>query len=516
MKKILLAVFGMLLLSNIYGQGSYKYRLSLVDKSGSYDLLDNPEQLLSERALNRRLRQGIEVDTTDLPVSDLYLQTLREAGLTIVTTSRWMNTVVVQSSVPAMETTLKTFPFVTDARLIWKSVSWGVDGFIEEIYEDTRSASDMRRQLRIHNGIQLHQAGYQGEGMLVAVIDGGFLNTDVISMINQNVVGHRDFVTPDSDIFATHYHGTSVLSAMSANDFLQLQGSAPNASYWLLRSEDNESEYPVEEDYWIAAAEFADSLGVDVINSSLGYNRFDDPSMDYTRADLDGNTAFITRGANAAFTKGMMIVNSAGNERNNTWQTLIVPSDSPNVLTVGALNTDMEPATFTSPGFTRPFVKPDVVSMGQPTYIVHSDGTVGGGSGTSFASPVIAGLVTCLWQALPQLKNHELMDLIRKNSNQFASPDSLKGYGVPDFLQAYLTTDLRSDATSDSDEYRFYPMDQQGNIWCIDNLPEDQYQVRVFDLAGQLMEQCSFNGCRSVLNFNGLRSGLYILNLNGK
>jgi Subtilisin-like serine proteases len=318
-------------------------------------MLSRPETLLSQRAIDRRRRQHISIDETDLPVSSAYLKELVDAGYSIISTSRWMNSVVVATSDSLASASLMNFPFVTDAQLVW------IDNQVQKSFfvkmdelggrKKSRSSSeDALLQLQIHHGDQLHQAGYRGENMWIAVIDAGFLNVDKIPQLYGRVLGTHDFVDPSGDIFSTHPHGTNVLSIMASPASETFSGTAPNAQYWLLRSEDSSSEYPVEEDYWVAAAEYADSLGVDVINSSLGYSLFDDPSMNHTHEQLDGKTAQITRGAGIAASKGILVVNSAGNERQNPWHRINFPADHHSILTVGAVTPDLTPAWFSGVG----------------------------------------------------------------------------------------------------------------------------------------------------------------------
>lgn len=513
LRKLLLILMTAVMTSAFASQLPFKYRLRFVDKAGSYELLEQPHQLLSSRALERRTRNRVEVDTTDLPVSAIYMEKLRGAGFHIVSSSRWMNSVVVESDKEGQELIFKLLPFVKDAKLVWKSNGTQPSMFVEESYEENVVIKDARRQLEIHNGQKLHEAGYRGEGMLIAVIDGGFLNTDLISMINQNVVGYRDFADPDSDFYLTHPHGTMVLSTMASNDSGTLPGSAPNANYWLLRSEDSSSEFPVEEDYWIAAAEYADSLGVDIINSSLGYFMFDDPSMDYTWEDLDGKTAFITQGANMAASKGMLVVNSAGNERNKYWERISFPADSPDILTLGAINPYKKIASFSGAGFTGPFVKPDVMAVGDPAYLCSTDGVVRTGTGTSFSSPVMAGLLACLWQALPQLTSREMIALARECSDRFATPDSLYGYGIPDLYEALSRYPTPLPALTEDSRYTFQPFDTSGYIWSLAGLPYERYRIEIFNFAGQMMDKRDFKGSGYILNLNNLPTGLYIVNL---
>lgn len=305
--------------------------------------------------------------------------------------------------------------------------------WMEEVY------GPARRQIEISNGNKLHDAGFKGQGMTIAVIDAGFHNADSIAaMRNIRVLGVKDFVNPDADIYAESSHGMSVLSCIGMNQPHVMVGTAPEASFWLLRSEDEYSEHLVEQDYWAAALEFADSVGVDVVNTSLGYYAFDDPSKDYRYCDLDGKFALMSRQAAKAADKGMVIVCSAGNAGSGSWKKTTPPGDAENVLTVGAINKQGVLAPFSSIGNTADGrVKPDVMAVGLGSDVMGTDGIVRGANGTSFSSPIMCGMVACLWQALPDLTAKELIELVRRSGDRADSPDNIYGYGIPDMWKAY-------------------------------------------------------------------------------
>ena len=290
-------------------------------------------------------------------------------------------------------------------------------------------------------GQRLHNIGMKGKGMTIAVLDGGFQNADAIPALQHiNIAGFKDFVFPNSLYFFQETdHGTKVLSALGANEPQVLVGSAPEARYWLLRCEDQQTEQPVEEDYWAMAAEFADSLGVDIISSSLGYNDYDDYPNYYHQRDLDGHTALISHTASMLAQKGIILVNSAGNSGMGPWKKIVFPADADHILTVGALNMEKKNAPFSGVGPTQDGrVKPDVMALGSPTALISGRGTIVRDMGTSFSTPVVAGLVACLWQALPQMSALEIMELVRKTSDSYQKPDNIYGYGMPNFWRAYM------------------------------------------------------------------------------
>lgn len=509
-----------LLLIFVFGakaQLPYKYRVFLTDKQENSGLLTKPNQLLSTRALARRAHHEVSVDTTDLPVSPSYVKALAEAGFPFVCASRWFNSVVVAAADGKAAATLASLPFVREARLVWKDNGVQPSFFVKE--DTLRRSKRVQEnpaliQLTALHGDQLHRAGYRGEGMQIAVLDAGFLNADKIEAFNGKILGTHDFVDPSGDIYATHPHGTNVLSVMAFTPSPIFSGTAPNASYWLLRTEDSSSEYPVEEDYWIAAAEYADSLGVDIINSSLGYNVFDDATMNYRIEQVDGKSAYITRGASMAAAKGILVVNSAGNDGARLWRMLTFPADSRDILTVGAVDPAFNAAAFSGHGFlSKGYVKPNVMGIGSPAFVINDQGALESGSGTSFSTPAVAGLAACLWQSLPQLRSSEVIRLLEQSATQAQTPDSLMGYGVPDVYHAYTqVTPLRVTTAS---AYRLIPVDTLAGIWRLEGIDDPQFAgvLNVCNPAGRRVAHFSFTGNNSTFNLGTLEKGLYIISV---
>jgi subtilisin family serine protease len=288
------------------------------------------------------------------------------------------------------------------------------------------------------NGVPLHEKGYRGQGMTVAVIDAGFMNADRLAVFDSlHLAGTYNVVFPGESVFNEDEHGTKALSCLAANIPGLMTGTAPEADYWLIKSEDGRSEYPIEEDYWIAAVEFADSVGSEVISSSLGYFSYDDKELSYQPSMLDGHTALISRAAERVADKGILLFISAGNEGSGSWGTITFPSDARHVLTVGAITEEHEKSSFSSEGFTADGrVKPDIVALGTRSTVIDADGNVAFSNGTSFSTPIAAGLGICLWQALPELSNLEIINLIQRSSSQYYRPDAKLGYGIPDMYKA--------------------------------------------------------------------------------
>ncbi len=440
------------LLALSVGQASaeknYKYRVNLKDKSGTEYSIDRPQAFLSERAIERRNRQQLPIEETDLPVSQQYLKELLGTGAKLVTTSKWNNTVVLEVSDTTLMDKVKEMSFVTGVKKVWTqpdSIPPRNKSRKKEVTNEVKEAGHHYgkafRQINIHGGDSLHAAGFTGKGMHVAVIDAGFYNADRIKFFkNMDLLGTRDFVNPNSDIYEENSHGMKVLSCMAANVKDVFVGTAPDASYWLLRSEDQDTEQPIEEDYWAAAIEFADSVGIDVVNTSLGYHAFDEGYPAYRYRDLDGHYSFMSHSASLAADKGIVVVCSAGNSGRGAWKKVTPPGDSENVLTIGALTKDLVNAEFSSIGDTSDGrIKPDVMAIGVNSVVSGNDGRVSKANGTSFASPTMCGIVACFWQACPWLTAKEVIKAVQQAGDRVDFPDNIYGYGVPNLWKAYQT-----------------------------------------------------------------------------
>ena len=446
MRKIVLGCLMLLAIGQVSAEKNYKYRVSLKDKAGSAYSIDKPQEFLSERALERRNRQQLPIDETDLPVSQKYVNELLGCGARLVTTSRWNNTVVLEVSDTLLMDQVSQMPFVTGVKKVWTqpdSIPARNAERKKEVENDIKKTDGYYgralRQIAIHGGDSLHAAGFAGKGMHIAVIDAGFYNADEIKFFKKmDLLGTRDFVNPASDIYAENGHGMMVLSCMAANAKDAFVGTAPEASFWLLRSEDADTEQPVEEDYWSAAIEFADSVGVDVVNTSLGYHAFDEGYGGYRYRDLDGHTSMMSHSASMAADKGVIVVCSAGNSGRKAWKKMTPPGDSENVLTVGAINYDLENADFSSIGHTSDGrIKPDVMAIGVSSVVSSGSGKVSQGNGTSFASPIMCGVVACFWQACPWLTAKEVIKAVQQAGDRVDYPDNIYGYGVPNLWKAY-------------------------------------------------------------------------------
>ena len=427
------------------------YRLYLKDKDLDHTpySISRPQEFLSPRSLDRRKRQGISIDLTDLPVAPAYEKAVREAGIEVVGKSKWNNTLLIRihkdkelrklDGLNCIQKVMKVFaaPDSVSQRIrsgVRKELNeWGTSG-------GEYGASDA--QVKSLGGQKIHSIGCRGKGMMIAVFDGGFMNVDKIPALHGiRLAGVKDFVVPQSkNVFTEMEHGTMVLSTMATNAPNYYMGVAPDAQYLLVRCEDERTESLAEEDYWAVAAEYADSCGVDVINSSLGYHAFDDSSMDHHYYEQDGNTALISHTASMCADKGIVCVNSAGNDGMGSWKKINFPADAKDILTVGSINEQGTNAAFSAVGPTADGrIKPDVMAYGSPTCVITGRGSIINDNGTSFSAPLVAGMVACLWQALPNKTAKQIIKLVRLAGNNQQHPDNVYGYGVPDFWKAYQT-----------------------------------------------------------------------------
>lgn len=534
-----------LIIASIFSQISAQlspnhYMVNFTDKNNSKYSIDKPEEFLSQRALERRQKANISLSENDLPVSQFYLDSLEGLGLKIVNISKWLNAACVYTLDTILMKRLDRLTFVRSVGIDKNSNKNALDTTIkkapvkqygvQEVDSNyIQSYGGSFAQIQIHNGHLLHKEGYMGQGMHIAVLDAGFYKVNELAAFdslreNNQILGTRDFVDGDYEVYDADSHGMKVLSTMAGNIPGGLLGTAPKASYWLLRSEQAATEYIIEEFNWVSAAEFADSVGVDLINSSLGYSDFDDNAHDHTYADLDGNTTIITKAADIAASKGILVVTSAGNEGASMWRYISAPGDADSILTVGAIMPDSRRAYFSSLGPSADKrIKPDVCAIGLPSIVSGTGGEVSSSSGTSFSSPIMAGLVACLWQAHPELTNMEVIDIIKRSSSQFNAPDTSLGYGIPDVYAAHIFLKTSGFIDIKKGNMRVFPNPFNENL-NIEYFNEDitiPYNLRIelFDLFGkQLMNQFYSEvknnyKLSSFYQLQNINTGMYILRL---
>lgn len=441
----------LLTLNFIYSQTN-KYFIAFKNKNNNGYSVSNPSAFLSNRSIQRRINQNIPIDDTDLPVTPSYVSQIASlSGVTVLHRLKWLNGIVIQTTNTAALSVIQSYTYVQSAQPLNSTTHPQpidtLSSYTPLCSSKTYSLNyanmyDQIHQLKVEC---LHNAGYKGEGLIIAVIDDGFYNVQnnpvFDSLLAQGrLLGTRDFVTGDTMVFEDDAHGAYVLSVMAALAPGNMIGTAPKSSYWLLRSEDINAEYPAEEYYWIRAAEFADSAGADVINTSLGYTTFDNSAYNHTYAMLNGTTTPIAKAAKMAAQKGMFVCIAAGNEGSSSWYYISTPADADNVCTVGAVDINGTPANFSGHGPTSDGrIKPDVCAMGVNTTISSANGFAFNSNGTSLAAPLIAGAAACLWQAKPNLNNSQLLSLIKQSSSHATNPNNTIGWGIPDFCSALTT-----------------------------------------------------------------------------
>ena len=517
------------LAGSLQSQESVMYRLHLKDKGNLSLSTTNPGSFLSSKSIERRKKQNLPVDFFDLPLNQAYLETISETGATIRTYSKWVNTVVVYLKDLEILNKLKNLPFVDSLYCVWKGnlpvniKKYDNIPLIPDFRQNTiNSYGDAFIQIALNNGHLLHDAGFRGKGLTIAVLDGGFINVDKIDFFNQERIKEiRNFNHEVSDILReSAEHGTKVLSCMLSDKSGEMVGTAPDADYYLFRTEVMNEEFPVEEDYWIAALEYADSLGVDIVTSSLGYTDFDDISMNHKQEQLDGQTIPISRAANLAASRGILLFNSAGNDGNKNWRKVNFPADAENMITVGGIDKDSIRSAFSSLGYTADKrIKPDLMAMGSGVSILDNSGNIKKSNGTSFSTPILAGLAACLWEALPDLNSFALLDLLRESGNCFQNPDSLMGYGIADVYKAYLSKKNNVKLIPVSSDPVYISINPFDNRLYINLINSDQYNRCVLDIY-TVLGNCILSASRlsGSIDISSLQKGIYIacLRMNDK
>lgn len=539
MRKVFILILLIGICVDLLAQTPTCYRVYLHDKADSPYSITQPEEFLSPRAIAKRERFNIPITEQDFPINPNYLQALLVSeNVQILSTSKWMNCAVVYSLHTNDFNTIAALPFV-DSILPVANYNLSILGkkgeYIKELpakKEKSLLTNDYDygysiEQIQIHNGQYLHQAGFQGDSMLIAILDAGWDGLPESQYFEDFVqsgrlLGTKDYVPGTTSVYNGSSHGTSVTSIIGLALEGELIGSAPRANFYFIRTENPLSEELIEEDFWVAGAEFADSIGADVINSSLGYTTFPDfPQAEFTQAHNDGVTSIASRAATIAGEKGIVVVISAGNDGNSEWIKLGRPADAINVLAVGACNKDSLIAEFSSRGYSADGrVKPDVCAVGWDTWcVLYYDNYgewIGQNNGTSLSGPVIAGMAACLWQALPHKTSSEIMQIIRENGHLYNTPDSLMGYGIPDFFQAYLENRDSEDSTSianyNRSNFSLFPNPCYQNF-TLESFEDPITQVDLFDIRGRMISNTKVEGNQQQLTFDisSLPPGIYIV-----
>ncbi|MFC0605174.1 S8 family serine peptidase [Winogradskyella pulchriflava] len=498
----------------------------LTDKPNEATALANPISILTQKAIDRKQNHGVAIDARDVPVHEPYIANLKtQTGITVLAKSKWFNAVHVRGTetdinalsalayVDSIDFANNNLDAPSRASVVNNKTKIE-DQLVDFTYGDTQN------QVEMINADNLHLLDYTGENITIAVLDSGFPNVNTMAAFqrlrtNGDLLDGYDFVTRNADVYANtaSSHGTRVLSTMAAFIQDEFVGTAPDASYYLFITEDATSENPVEESYWVEAAERADSLGVDIINTSLGYRVFDNPNYDYTPADMNGQVAYITKGASIAAEKGILIVVSAGNSGATAWQTVGAPADSPDVLTVGGVDDNGDYVSFSSQGGAAQvgYQKPDVVARGGLAYVVDEDNNINQNNGTSLSAPILCGGIASLWEAIPDTTPTEVMDLVRQSASQYTTPDDLLGYGIPD-LDLARSLGLGEEQI---DSFNFYPnpVTTQLNFSLISNI---DYTITLNNQLGQEVLRTKLNATHNAINVEGLSTGLYVMQVSSE
>lgn len=496
------------------------------DKPNSATFLANPLTMLTQRSLDRRTAQNISLDITDVPVEQTYITQITAAtGITVMAKSKWLNALHIRGTQTDIQA-LTNFSFVNSVKFANHSLNPGGRIFqfsnqvkpINKQYEVQVSYNygGSQNQIEMLNGHLLHQQNFTGQGKIIAVLDSGFTGVDTAApfqnlITNNQILGGYNFPDRNSNYFSRHNHGTNVLSTMGGFSEGQLVGTAPSAHYYLFITEDVSSENPVEESYWVEGAELADYYGVDVINSSLGYFGYDNPNYSYQYDDMVGNKTFASRGANMAFNKGIVVVVSAGNSGTSVDPHIATPADAIGALTIGAVNASEVYASFSSigPSFDGR-VKPDVCAKGAGTTVASPTGTIYTSNGTSFSSPVIAGMVATFWSAVPNLTAQQVVNFIKQSSDNFNAPTQQKGYGIPDF-QLALTNVLNLDTIATNESFVVFPNPAENQITF--QLKNNQKGlVILYDILGQIILTKEITSTNNTINIQSLPNGVYYYN----
>lgn len=518
------ALFFSLILSQFVFSQTEDALIFFADKENVQQSIDNPITILTQASLDRKALHNIPIDERDVPVNENYItQVKAQPGITVLAKSKWMNAVYVRGNLSNIDD-LIDLPFVIDIEYANKTLNFGpgnqnpVDKFFVKTTKTDFNYGFAANQIEMLNGDYLHQEDYTGEGMIIAFMDSGFPGVTTIGGFarmrdNGNLLGTYDFVERTEAITTSHSHGTRTLSTAAGYIENQFVGTAPDASYYIFRTEDADSETPVEEAYWLEAVERADSLGVHVINTSLGYREYDNPDHSHTYQDLDGQTTISARGANIGYEKGMLLINSAGNGGNSGFPWVTTPGDAIGMLTIGAVDEDGNYASFSSIGPTADGrIKPDVMTQGRDAYNINASNEIGTGNGTSFSSPILAGLAACLWQAKMERTNENIMQIIRESAHLYNNPTNQMGYGIPNFETA-LTAVLASESFQE-DLFSVYPNPAK-DILNID-VPKSftQAEIVIYNVLGNKISTYIINSENTSFDISSLKQGVYFLSIN--
>ena len=536
MRRLFVLITLLLIVGVAYSQiAPDRYWVQFTDKNNTPYSIDRPEEFLSERSIQRRIKYGVALDEKDIPVNPSYIEAVENAGATILNPSKWLNGVTIETNNKSVLNAIEKLPFVKKTRALHDEPLKQMiknESFMYEMNAESVVDMDVVRghygkaqtQIELLNGIALHDMGYQGEGMWIGICDSGYEGADVHdifqNMRDENrLLGTKDFVYKNGIVYSDDHHGTACLGLMAGYMPGTYVGTAPKASYFLCRTENINSENIIEEYNWVSAAEYMDSIGIDMISTSLGYISFDNPEASHAYSDFDGKTCIITIGAEIASSRGILCVAAAGNEGDNDFPYVGGPGDGKNVLTVGGVKADGTRAGFSSIGPTYDGrIKPDVMSFAYAVTVASPGNNFYEGNGTSFAAPSLAGMLACYWQARRDAPEGKIREVIKKSSNNYSSPNNEYGYGIPDFEKALDMLNLENcDIFDEKPLFYVYPNPSNGMVNF--NLNYDvNVIVQVFDMLGKMVYVFdNHNGDFAELNafLSNLDAGVYMIKASG-
>lgn len=520
--------FLFLLLLSVFAQGQQLEDawVYLQEKKNLASYFENPLTMLSQRSLDRRERQGIPLDVKDVPLDfEVVRQVQNSPGVTVKATSKWLNALHVQGSKTAIDllVNLSEVAHIVYANSEISSLTAKKSKKKMLKTFETRAPLDhglATNQIAMLDGVFLHEMGWRGAGVQIAILDAGFKGVETFDafshlydgpMENGAVLGGYDFVHQTSDFYndTGSTHGLSVLSTLAASVDGLFLGTAPEAQFYLFVTEDPINETPLEESLWLEAAERSDSLGVDVINTSLGYSTFDNPNYNHAYSDMDGASTYISKGAEIAASRGIMVVVSAGNSGSSDWHYITAPADAKSVLSVGAVDASQQTAFFSSFGPTADGrIKPDITAQGVNAYVIDGTGSIAVANGTSFSAPIVSGLIACLWQANPRVKMEDLLQWIRESADQYTAPTDQGGFGIPNFKTLYDRLQFEEQHAS---PYGLVHTLASGLLKI--RFPKDQpaCEIALFEITGKECFRISISQDAPFVEVSGLAPGMYIL-----
>jgi serine protease AprX len=516
--------------------------LFLKDKPNSTAFLDSPLMMLSQKAIERRQKLNISLDEKDVPIYiDYYNQLKNEGNIVVLGKSKWLNAVHIQGTVSQINGLPPNFPFIDHIEFANKSLNTDAKKRIKKIVPNhlnkfTNHKTDFNygsadNQIKMLKGDVLHQQGLTGKGQIIAVIDAGFPNVNTLDPFkrireNNQILGGYNFADRNDNFYSRNNHGTHVLSTIAGYIEDEFVGTAPDAKFYLFISEIAETETVLEETLWVEAAERADSLGVNVINTSLGYTTYDNPNHSHSYEDMDGKTTFISRGAEIAASRGMLLVNSVGNSGNSDWKYMGAPADAPSVIAVGAVDASGNIASFSSFGPTADNrIKPEILAQGANSVIINfSNGEASTSSGTSFSGPIMAGLIACLNDnegvilKSASKKSKNLIDYLKeelyKSADRYNSPTNQYGYGIPNFEIAF--TNYSSASTIDETFLNAIKVSPNPvtTFFEIEGLQGDlkEYKLKLYNVLGKVVYQLK-EITTNTIDVSHLKKGLYLLKI---